>query len=157
MQLYFLRHGLADWPAWDPDRDHERPLTKEGLKKIKASAKTIRRFDLKVDAVLSSPFTRAWQTADIVAEQLGLEPIKEALLAPGFNLERLADILGRYPSAQALMLVGHEPAFSATINQLIGGGRLLMKKGGLARVDVLSLEPLSGELVWLLPPKTLLR
>jgi phosphohistidine phosphatase SixA len=52
------------------------------------------------------------------------------------------------------MLVGHEPDFSETISQVTGGGRLTMKKGALAHVDV---EPatLKGTLVWLLPPKVL--
>jgi phosphohistidine phosphatase len=53
------------------------------------------------------------------------------------------------------MLVGHEPSFSQVIGQLIGGGRIVMKKGGLARVDVNSIDTLPGELVWLLAPKML--
>jgi phosphohistidine phosphatase len=155
MQLYFLRHGLADWPEWDPARDHERPLTKEGIKKMKAEAKVMAQLDLKLDAILSSPFTRALQTADIVAGQFKLDVTEEAALAPGFNLDRLADIVTRYSAAKALMLVGHEPGFSMTIHELIGGGRIIMKKGGLARVDVTSFDPLSGHLAWLLSPKVL--
>jgi phosphohistidine phosphatase len=54
------------------------------------------------------------------------------------------------------MLVGHEPDFSETIRALIGGGRVVCKKGGLARVDLLSdAATLSGQLVWLIPPKEL--
>jgi phosphohistidine phosphatase len=53
------------------------------------------------------------------------------------------------------MLVGHEPDFSRTISALIGGGRVVMKKGGLARVDVESIDPPDGELVWLVTSKTL--
>ena len=41
------------------------------------------------------------------------------------------------------------------IAEVIGGGRVHMKKGALARVDV-SCE-LQGELVWLLQPKILTR
>jgi phosphohistidine phosphatase len=156
MQLYFLRHGLADWPDWDPAQDHLRPLTKDGLKKMKAEAKALAQLGLKLDVILSSPYTRAVQTADIVAGQFGLEVVEDARLAPGFNFERLNEIVTRYPTAQALLLVGHEPAFSATITTLIGGGRLTLKKGALARVEITSFEPLSGELLWLLPPKTLI-
>jgi phosphohistidine phosphatase len=155
MQLYFLRHGLADWPDWDPAQDHLRPLTKEGLKKMKAEAKAMARLELGFDAILSSPYTRAMQTADIVAEQFGLEVVEESRLAPGFNLERLNEIITRYPTAQALLLVGHEPTFSATITALIGGGRIVLKKGSLARVEVTSFDPLSGELAWLIAPKVL--
>ncbi len=55
------------------------------------------------------------------------------------------------------MLVGHEPDFSETIAELIGGGRVVCKKGGLARVDVADSSLDDGELVWLLPPKDLAR
>jgi len=98
MKLYFLRHGLADWPEWDVARDHERPLTKEGLKKMKAEAKTIAALDLQLDAILSSPYTRAFQTADIVAKELGLEVQIEPLLAPGLDLDRLAEIVRAHAS-----------------------------------------------------------
>ncbi len=153
MQLYFLRHGAADWPDWDPAQDHLRPLTREGVRKIKAEAKAMAAWGVTFDAVLSSPYTRAWQTADIVAETLGLEAVEEPRLAPGFNFDRLGEIVRQRPAAAALLLVGHEPTLSLTISQLIGGGRLVMKKGALARVDVITPEPLSGQLIWLVSPR----
>ena len=155
MRLYFLRHGIADWPDWDPARDHERPLTKEGLKKMKELARALADLGLKIDAILSSPYTRAYQTADIVAGRLGLEVKIEPLLAPGFAYDKLAEIARPFDDSQALLLVGHEPSFSMVIAELIGGGRVQMKKGALARVDVN--RELQGELVWLLQPKVLAR
>jgi hypothetical protein len=50
------------------------------------------------------------------------------------------------------MLVGHEPDFSAVISALTGGSRIELKKGGLARVDIMDPATLEGVLVWLLPP-----
>jgi phosphohistidine phosphatase len=155
MKLYFLRHGIADWPEWDPARDHERPLTKDGLTKMKAQARTLAQLGVKINAVLSSPYTRAYQTADIVAAKLGLEGKTEPRLAPGFHLAKLKEIAALFGEDQALLLVGHEPTFSMVIAELIGGGRVQMKKGGLARVDVN--HELQGELVWLLQPKILIR
>jgi phosphohistidine phosphatase len=155
MKLYFLRHGIADWPEWDPARDHERPLTKEGLKKMKQQAKALAKLGVKFDAILSSPYTRAYQTADIVAGKLGLEVKTEPRLAPGFNIDKLKEIVAAFDEEQALLLVGHEPSFSMIIAELTGGGRVQMKKGALARVDVNS--ELQGELVWLLQPKILTR
>ena len=155
MRLYFLRHGIADWPDWDPARDHERPLTKDGLKKMKEQARTLADLDVKFDAILSSPYTRAYQTADIVAGKLGLEVKTEPLLAPGFNSDKLAEIVKSFADDQALLLIGHEPNFSMVIAELIGGGRVQLKKGALARVDVN--RELQGELVWLLQPKLLAR
>ena len=155
MQVYFLRHGLADWPDWDEARDDERPLTDEGVARMQAAAKTLKRFELGLDAILSSPYLRARQTAQTVAGRLGLAVIEEPALAPGFDVTRLREVLRRHAQAQALMLVGHEPDFSRTIAQLIGGGRVAMKKGGLARVDLAAIDPPGGELVWLLAPKVL--
>src|SRR5512144_1593032 len=131
MRLYFLRHGIADWPDWDPARDHERPLTKDGLRKIKEQAKALAELDMKIDAILSSPYTRAYQTADIVAGKLGLEVKTEPLLAPGFSPDKLAEIVTSFDEDQSLLLVGHEPSFSMVIAALIGGGRVLLKKGAL--------------------------
>jgi phosphohistidine phosphatase len=155
MRLYFLRHGIADWPDWDPARDHERPLTKDGVKKMKEQARALADLGVKIDAILSSPYTRAYQTADIVAGKLGLEVKAEPLLAPGFNSDKLAEIARSFADDQALLLVGHEPNFSMVIAEITGGGRVQMKKGALARVDVN--RELQGELVWLLPPKVLAR
>jgi phosphohistidine phosphatase len=155
MKLYFLRHGIADWPDWDPARDHERPLTKDGVKKMKEQARALADLDVKIDAVLASPYTRAYQTADIVAGKLCLEVKTEPRLAPGFNTEKLKAIVAAFDDDQALLLVGHEPTFSMVIADITGGGRVQMKKGTLARVDVN--RELQGELVWLLPPKVLTR
>ncbi len=155
MKLYFLRHGIADWPDWDPARDHERPLTKDGLKKMKEQAKGLADLGVSFDVVLSSPYVRAYQTADIVAGKLGLEVKTEPRLAPGFNLDKLRQIVADFAQAEALLLVGHEPTLSLIIAELTGGGRVQMRKGALARVDVN--DDLQGELVWLLQPKVLTR
>ena len=141
MQLYFLRHGVADWPNWDSTRDAERPLTDEGIEKMKAEAKFIAQLGLGLDAIVSSPFTRAYQTAEAVAKRLDLEVTEDPLLAPGFDAQRLRELVRRYPDAKAIALVGHEPDFSRTISELIGGGRVVLKKGGLARVDLDSIDP----------------
>jgi phosphohistidine phosphatase len=155
VRLYLLRHGLADWPDWDPARDDERPLTREGIAKLRAEGRALERLDLRLDAILSSPLARARETAAIVAERLGLEPILEPALAPGFDAKKLRLLLQRHAKADALLLVGHEPDLSGTIAELAGGARVALKKGGLARLDLASLQPPAGTLAWLVPPKLL--
>jgi phosphohistidine phosphatase SixA len=54
--------------------------------------------------------------------------------------------------AGAVLFVGHEPDMSLTIAALTGG-RVVMKKGGFARVDVTAFQPFRGALVWLIAPK----
>ncbi len=156
MILYFVRHGLAeDRAAWDSADDHLRPLTKAGIDKMRASARTMRKLGVAPDVILTSPLTRARQTADLVAEELKVKVVEYAGLAPGFNQHNLPDLVAAYTNAGALLLVGHEPDFSITVEGLIGGGRLVVKKGSLIRVDLTALDPLRGELVWLIPPKAL--
>ncbi len=158
MDVYFLRHGIADAPPGaDMTHDADRPLTDAGVTRMKAEARRLRDIGLKLDLILTSPLARARQTAEIVARRLDVELVEEAALAPGFDAAAAAQIVARYPAARAIMLVGHEPDMSTTVSALIGGARVEMKKGGLARVEVEWKEAgaLAGTLIWLVPPKVL--
>lgn len=148
MKLYLLRHGKADWPDWDKP-DDDRPLTKEGKKEVAVVGKFLRRFEID-PVILTSPLSRASQTADIVAKYLETKVRTEAALRPGFSVTKLAGILKDY-DASSLMLVGHEPDFSRTIFQLTGG-RTKMSKAGVALIEVEN-DSMKGELRWLIPPK----
>jgi phosphohistidine phosphatase len=105
--------------------------------------------------ILSSSYLRALQTAELVAKRFRQVEylVQDQQLAPGFGLSELAQILADYSKAQRIMLVGHEPDFSLTVAEIIGGGRLLFKKAGLARVDLWGRDPLQGELAWFASPK----
>lgn len=158
MIIYFLRHGLAgDWSEWHDD-DVLRPLTEEGNQKMARVAETIARLNLGLDLIITSPLVRAFQTAEIVTKRLNLKGklIQDERLSPGFDRVKLEKILGEYPEVENILVVGHEPDFSQTISALIGGGRVICKKGGLARVNVTNRSPLQGELVWLVPPRLLI-
>jgi phosphohistidine phosphatase len=159
MILYFLRHGLAgSHEEWKGD-DALRPLTKKGMKNMVSQAKCINEMELNLDVIVTSPLARAFQTADIVADELkmGEKLVQDERLAPGFGMDDLAQVLQSYPDASNIMLVGHEPDFSQTVSALIGGSRLVIKKGGLARIDVFNADPLQGKLIWLLPPSVMIR
>jgi phosphohistidine phosphatase len=157
LKLYFLRHGQAgNRQDWQGD-DSERPLTVEGKKRMQREAAAIWRLELPLDVILSSPLVRAAQTAEIVARARGSAArlVTDGRLAPGFGPKQLASIVAEHRNVRGLMLVGHEPDFSETISQVTGGGRLAMKKGGLACIEVGDLASLKGTLVWLIPPKVL--
>jgi len=154
MKLYFLRHGLADWPDWQGS-DDERPLTHEGRKEMRKVAKAIRAARIAPAAILSSPLPRAWQTAEIAAEQLDVPLIEESLLSPGFNEKKLANIFKSHPG-QDLMIVGHEPDFSSTIASLTRA-RVKLSKAGLARVDLDGIDDKEARLHWLLSAKLMIR
>lgn len=156
MKLYFLRHGLAgDYRDWEGD-DDLRPLTAEGEQKMRRTAQAFKRMGLKIDRVLTSPLVRARQTAELALAGLpaGTPLQVDERLGAGFGPELLAELLAEHTEVDSLLLVGHEPGFSLAISALIGGGRVVVKKGSLARLDLDGAPAdLQGELVWLIPPK----
>jgi len=156
MRVYFLRHGKAQpRAAWRDDA--ARPLTPEGSEAMRREATAMRTLDLPLDVIVTSPLVRARQTAEIVAVALGMTGrlVEDERLAHGFDVARLSDLVTAHAPAEAIMVVGHEPEFSATVSELIGGGAVVFKKGGLARVDLVAPTPGGGELVWLLTPSLL--
>ncbi|MBK9711662.1 MAG: phosphohistidine phosphatase SixA [Kouleothrix sp.] len=154
MELYFLRHGIAEDVGPEGAGDAGRRLTKEGIAKMKDAARGLKRIGVRLDVLLTSPLARAHQTAEIVARELGVELRLADALSPGCNVALLFELLGEHRAAERVMVVGHEPDFSTMIAALAGGGRIQLKKGGLARIDLEVLEA-GGTLVWLLPPKVL--
>jgi len=149
MQLYFLRHGEADWPGWTKP-DDERPLTDFGKKEVRQVGRFLNRLKVKPGLVVTSPLPRALQTAEIAAGQLKTKLRQDEALAPGFGISELSTLLKRHHS-KVLMLVGHEPDFSSVISALTGGF-LKMSKAGVALIDI-DPETEKGRLLWLFPPK----
>jgi phosphohistidine phosphatase len=149
MQLYFLRHGEADWPNWTKP-DDERPLTDFGKKEARQVAKFLARLNVRPDLIVSSPLPRALQTAKIAAEYLKAKLREDASLAPEFEMNKLRTLLKRYRSKN-LMLVGHEPDFTTVISGLTGAS-LKLSKAGVASLDF-DPDAEEGRLLWLFPPK----
>jgi len=147
MNIYLLRHGLAVEPgARGYASDADRPLTKEGEHKLRDIAEAMRKLELCFDLILSSPYQRARQTAEIVAEGLKARRKLEFsdTLTPHGSTEKLVDFLNRLkPKPESVLLVGHEPHLSGLISRLVSGDRgfqVVLKKGGLAKLDVESLH-----------------
>ena len=157
MRLYFVRHGVASPRSeWVGD-DALRPLTGEGVKRLHRVAELLAEQRLDPESILTSPLLRCLQTAEIAARRLRMMDrlVTDPRLAPGFGPAFLTAIVREHAEAGALMLVGHEPDFSVTIGRLIGRGRVVCKKGGVACVNVFDEEGKEGELEWLLPPALL--
>lgn len=158
MTVFFLRHGLAEEKdRWSGD-DFDRPLTDHGRELLRDEAKGIERLALDIDGVISSPYVRAFRTAEIVARAIGLLDLleKDARLGPDFDVAALDGILSGRDRESSVLLVGHEPDFSKTIGEVIGGGRVHCKKGGLVCLEIEGSPP-HGELLWSLPPAFLAR
>jgi phosphohistidine phosphatase len=134
--IWFLRHGEAD----DGEPDFERRLTPKGERQARDAGATLAALGVEFDVCLASPRVRARDTATLACEGLGAEvTIEERLSGGRFDPLELAAGLDE------VLLVGHEPDFSEAIHELTGG-RVDMKKGGLAAVE-------EGRLRVLLRPK----
>ena len=161
MNLYILRHGIAVEPGTPGyEKDADRPLTPEGERKLLQIAEAMEALDLTFDLILSSPYLRARQTAEIVAESLKARKRLEFsdCLTPGGNPKKLIEIINRLqPPPENVLLVGHEPYLSGLISLLVSGDAslaLVMKKGGLCKLSTGSLKPgRCAALEWLLTPK----
>ena len=158
MQLLIIRHAIAV-PRGTPGMpDEERPLTPEGEEKFREAARGLARLVDRPDALLTSPWRRARQTADLAAAAWGrIEPAELAALAGG-SFEEQAAALDRYPREATVAVVGHEPHVSALLSRILGSRqdeRLGFKKGGAALVEVPGRLAGGGTLVWFLPPKVL--
>jgi phosphohistidine phosphatase len=138
--IWLLRHG----DAAEGSPDAERRLTDKGREQSRAAGAALKAIGVELDACLTSPKVRAAETARLACEQVGdVEPQLEPKLAGGpFDAEALAAGLG-----DDVLLVGHDPDFSAAVHSLTGA-QVRMKKGGLAGVD-------RGELIVLMRPRDL--
>ena len=156
IQLHFLRHADAGDPeAWTRP-DSERPLSGKGEKQADRLGRFLAGVDFAPDVFLTSPKLRAAQTAERVAESIGVKVKVDDRLAGGVDLATVEAVLRDAGDPVRPVLVGHDPDFSELVGELIGSTGLEMKKGAIARIDVeLPLRPGSGRLAWLVPPELL--
>lgn len=152
MQIFFLRHGLAQDHAVGIT-DADRALVGAGVEQVTRLTQQLAAWEVQPSKIYTSPRIRAKQTAQIVADYYDFPLEVTDLLDFEFNAHALQTLVDRHLADKSLMVVGHEPSLSETISYLIGGGNITLKKGGLARVDLFSQHPLHGTLVWLLAPK----
>ena len=125
--IWLLRHGDAEDGAGKDDADRE--LTEKGRAQSSAAGRALKALGVELDACITSPRVRALQTAELACEPLGVEVEVDERLSGG-HFDPLELTAGR----GEVLLVGHEPDFSAAVADLTGAG-VRMRKGGLAGVD----------------------
>ena len=162
MDLYIVRHAAAH--DRDPDRwpdDAERPLTPEGEEEFEQAVRGLERLAPRTNALLSSPYERAWRTAEILA---GLEgwpaPKPFTQLEPTLPPENAAAELEAYRQASAVAVVGHRPSLHELAAYLLtgsaDGAEITIKKGGVLCLRFEGpIEPGAAQLRWLVTPKIL--
>jgi phosphohistidine phosphatase len=174
MKLLVVRHAIAmersEYQEQNPGAsDDLRPLTPEGIRKMKKNTKGLRRIVSCPDALVSSPLVRAIQTAEILRDEAWprLRILETESLRPDSLTEDLAQWLRRlweknYRLAEPdalIAVVGHEPHLSAQVSWLLSGsGKSFVdfKKGGAC---LLSFEKNpgrgKGRLLWCATPRIL--
>jgi len=160
--LLLVRHALAAErnPTEFPD-DALRPLVKKGKTTERRMARRLHKRGLIPTIVLSSPWTRAWQTAGILARELGLpKSIRQSCsaLAQPPRLDPLAEAIGDADGADAIVaLVGHEPWLSELASLLLSGSPSLLSirfpKSGVLGIRAEVMAPGAGQLVFFLTPR----
>ena len=161
MELYILRHAIAVERGTEGfATDAERPLTPKGRKKMRRNAEGMVALGLSFDRIISSPFVRARQTAEIVAEAFDLVKhlsISQHLAVGGSETELINEVnaLG----CDGIVLVGHEPYLGGLISVLLSGDQgisMTLKKGSLCKLTVDGLRHgKCATLDWLLTPNQL--
>ena len=163
-ELYILRHGIAVEPGTPGIPDDERPLTPKGEKRMREIARGLRRLDLTLDRIVTSPLPRARSTAEIVADALDADDLLETadILRAGSDAAAIQGWL-RGRTEDRLMIVGHNPALSDLITLLVLGSSQSgpqvcdLKKGGIAALESHPVTPDRYELVWVATPRLIRR
>ncbi len=138
--------------------DADRALVPEGKRKLRAVLGRARAAGVSPTVILTSPYRRAVESAEIAAEVLRYdgEIMTADALRPGGSPEEVWEEIRRLWSSRRLLLSGHEPLLSYLAAYLLGTPSLLidLKKGSLMRIDLREAIPRPrGVLRWYLTPK----
>jgi phosphohistidine phosphatase len=160
MELLVIRHAIAEdrerW-AQSGEPDEHRPLTADGIRKMRRNVRGLARIAGRPDVLAASPLVRAAQTAEIVARAWeGLVPETVPALSPEGRRTAVLSWLRGLQGAETVAVVGHEPSLGQLVTWLLTGlvdSRIEIRKGAacLVRFDA---KPASGRgmLVWSLAP-----
>jgi phosphohistidine phosphatase len=157
MELYLLRHAIAE--ARLPGRpDEKRELTPKGRERLRLVLDVARNAEAGPSLILSSPYPRAAQTAEMAARILNCKQpvaLTDALL-PGASPEAVWHEIRAHRTEKALLLAGHEPLLGRTASFLLGAAsvQVELKKGALLALDIdrFDAQP-RARLRWLLTAK----
>ncbi len=155
MDVYILRHGIAEERRAGL-AEAKRALTEKGRERLRLTLEAAARAGVKPALILTSPYVRAVQTAEMAAKILGCKKVEktDALLPEG-TPEALWKYVRERRTADSVLLAGHEPLLSNTASFLVGAPRTVveLKKGALALIEVEDEPRPQGVLRWLITAK----
>lgn len=157
MEIYLLRHAIAE-DAKPGGSDAERALTDTGRQKLQDVLRRCCTAQVSPSLILTSPYVRAVQTAELAAETLGYKKklVRTDALLPMSSPQQAWEEIRLHKNESQILLAGHEPMLSRCVCYLLGAPtlRVELKKAGTVRVtiDHFGAEP-AGILCWMLTPK----
>ncbi len=158
MKIVLIRHAAAVPRGTPGVLDAERPLTSSGKVQFRRAARGLARIVRRPHVLLTSPLSRAQETADIAAEAfMGLAPGIEPALADA-SVDGILAALETQPRDATVALVGHEPMLGCLLARMLGASQaqhLAFKKGGAAVVNLPDGPSTPGRLIWFLDPRVL--
>lgn len=152
LRILVMRHGPAEALSTGHAGDADRRLTPEGRARTAQACEMLARLLPEFGSVYASPYLRARETAELLADALALPaPEITPLLAPGFDRAALAEMLAENDGPQ-VAIVGHEPDLSGFIGWLTGA-RVEMDKGTACFTELA--RPGNAQLFGLYPQRAL--
>jgi phosphohistidine phosphatase len=155
VKIYILRHGTAE-PRTSEVTEASRALTSEGKQELKAVLKLARAAGVAPQLILSSPYKRALETAQMAADALEAPELKQTrALLPDIPPQQIWKEIRSHTGMKQLMVAGHEPHLSRFAAFLLEAPVTIdLKKGGLIRIDVDEADGKPrGVLKWAVTPK----
>jgi phosphohistidine phosphatase len=150
MRLYIVRHGEAERQV---STDDARALTSRGRDDVAFLWEQLASRGVQPARLISSPYVRARQTADIIAARFPAAPIMElATITPEGDPAGTIAELESLGAADSWTLVSHMPFVDLLCGTLTDGRRYPFQVGAVACVDLEALQPGAGRLRWLLSP-----
>jgi phosphohistidine phosphatase len=161
MILYIVRHASAVPHGTPGIAEDDRPLTEDGIKKMKKAAAGLQNLGATPDIILTSPLPRAKQTAEILQEVYGkkMPVLLVQALTPSGNRSEVYCEMRNHKNANSLMLVGHQPSLGEIAGEIAWGSPeyyVELKKGGACALELEEIRNIpKGTLLWLLTPSIL--
>ena len=159
LELYLIRHGIAEERGEDWPDDSKRPLTPAGLAKLRKEARGLTALGVTIEQIVASPLVRTRQTAEVFSETLKNKPpvTTSDALAPAGPPAAVVQEIAKHVRKGQVALVGHEPNLGELAAHFIGArSPLEFRKGGVCRIDFDVLPPKGrGALIWFATPRML--
>lgn len=158
MILYLIRHGIAEDGIPSGGSDADRALTQKGTLRTAVVAKALKKLDIVFDRIISSPYVRARQTAEIIVRitDYSDEISFDKRLIPFATFEEMSDLIAENNDVESLLLAGHEPSMGECISGITSGGQLGIdvKKASVTAIQIDRFKPrVAGTLLWSIPPR----